>query len=53
MLTMLVLREPPRSILKNPNRLSTDFFTLSLTGEIKNTGERSGANREVDKKKEK
>ena len=40
MLTMLVLREPPRSILKNPNRLSTDFFTLSLTGEIKKTGEK-------------
>ena len=40
MLTMLVLREPPRSILKNPNRLSTDFFTLSLTGEIKKTREK-------------
>ena len=44
MLTMLVLREPPRSILKNPNRLSTDFFTLSLTGEIKKQGRKEWSN---------
>ena len=33
---MLVLREPPRSIWKHSNKLSTDLFTLSLTACTRN-----------------